>query len=104
LGFPIPTVDDIDRRILAAIEAGGTLDMCAWHTCGTTHCRAGWAIHLAGDAGYELEKAVGPSAAGALIYAASRPGMAVPDFYASSEDALRDIRERALAKDPQLDY
>ena len=36
---------------LKAIEDGGKLDMSTWHRCGTTHCRAGWAITLAGAAG-----------------------------------------------------
>ena len=69
--------------------------MSGWHLCGTTHCRAGWAIHLAGAAGYALEDRIGSSAAGALIYAASRPELPVPDFFASDEDALADLREHA---------
>jgi hypothetical protein len=86
-------IKNIDAAILAAIEApGNELRMSSWHTCGTTHCRAGWAIHLAGDAGYKLEKVVGSSAAGALIYAASRPDKPVPDFLASDADALADLR------------
>ena len=36
---------------------------------GTTHCRAGHAIDIAGPAGYELERKLGDSAtAGAQIY------------------------------------
>jgi hypothetical protein len=66
--------------------------MKKWHVCQTTHCRAGWAIHLCGDAGYALEKAVGSSAAGALIYAKSRPDKPIPNFTASDEDALADMR------------
>jgi len=91
----VPIILNIDTTILAAIEGGGSLDMSTWHSCKTTHCRAGWAIHLAGEAGYALEDRVGPCAAGAIIYAASRPGLPVPNFYASSEDALADIRRCA---------
>jgi uncharacterized protein YjbI with pentapeptide repeats len=92
-GAYIFKIKNIDAAILAAIEApGNELRMSSWHTCGTTHCRAGWAIHLAGDAGYKLEKVVGSSAAGALIYAASRPDKPVPDFLASDADALADLR------------
>jgi hypothetical protein len=69
--------------------------MTNWHTCETAHCRAGWAIHLAGGFGYGLEYAFGPSLAGALIYARAYPGMKVPDFHASNEDALADIEARA---------
>jgi uncharacterized protein YjbI with pentapeptide repeats len=92
-GAYIFKIKNIDAAILAAIEApGNELRMSSWHTCGTTHCRAGWAIHLAGDAGYKLEKVVGSAAAGALIYAASRPDKPVPDFLASDADALADLR------------
>lgn len=90
--FVIPALPNIDAAILAAIESGGELDMREWHVCETTHCRAGWAITLAGDAGKALENRVAPCAAGALIYAVSRPGMPVPDFYATDEDAMADIR------------
>jgi uncharacterized protein YjbI with pentapeptide repeats len=92
-GAYIRKIQNIDAAILAAIEApGNELRMSFWHTCGTTHCRAGWAIHLAGDAGYKLERVVGSSAAGALIYAASRPDKPVPDFLANDADALADLR------------
>jgi hypothetical protein len=92
-GAYILKIKNIDAAILAAIDArGNELRMSSWHTCGTTHCRAGWAIHLAGDAGYKLEKVVGSSAAGALIYAASRPDKPVPDFIASDAVALADLR------------
>jgi hypothetical protein len=92
-GADLLKIKNIDAAILAAIEApGNELRMSSWHTCGTTHCRAGWAIHLAGDAGYRLENVVGSAAAGALIYAASRPDKPVPDFLASDADALADLR------------
>ena len=67
--------------------------MSNWHTCETTHCRAGWAIHLAGKAGADLEERVGPAAAGAMIYHASTGR--VPDFYANDVKALADITECA---------
>jgi hypothetical protein len=87
----VPVVPDLDRAILAEIEAGGTLQMGDWHTCETAHCRAGWAITLAGAAGADLEAQVGPAAAGALIYAASRPNQPVPNFYASNDEAMADL-------------
>jgi hypothetical protein len=93
-GLPVvPIVERLDAQILDRIEAGGHLDMSTWHTCETTHCRAGWAIALAGAEGSALERAVGPSAAGALIYFASTGS--VPNFFASNEDAMRDIKEKA---------
>jgi hypothetical protein len=96
-GADVPVIEQIDAKILAAIEAGGTLQMSCWHddSCGTTHCRAGWAITIAGEAGKKLEDKYGPGPAGALIYAASRPGVPVPNFYASNEVALADIRKCA---------
>jgi len=30
--------------------------MGAWHTCDTTHCRAGWVTMIAGKEGKELEE------------------------------------------------
>lgn len=88
----IPVIENIDRQILDAIqEEGGKLDMAEWHTCATTHCRAGWAIRLAGAQGYELENEVGPNIAGALIYAVSRPDRPIPDFFATTEDAMQDL-------------
>jgi hypothetical protein len=94
----IPVLPSIDHAIFQAISTvGNSLEMDVFHSCETTHCRAGWAVHLAGKAGYELEKRLGACAAGALIYAVSRPNMPVPDFYASNEDALADIEKCALA-------
>ena len=95
---PAAAIPHIDARILAAIESDGcALDMTEWHTCETTHCRAGWAIHLAGEAGADLERKFGPSVAGALIYAASRPEQPVPDWHVSNENALADLRAGAAA-------
>lgn len=90
----IPVVENLDARILEAIGDGKcSLDMKDWHTCETTHCRAGWAIHLAGESGYVMESFVGPKTAGALIYHASTEN--IPDFFASTEAALDDIKKCA---------
>ena len=92
LNANVPIVDDLDHRMLGAVEAGA-LDMRDWH-CGTTHCRAGWAITFGGDAGKKLESLVGPETAARLIYEAST-GRIAPDVYASNEDAIADIRRCA---------
>jgi hypothetical protein len=90
----IPVVEALDAKILAVLESGaGTLDMSTWHQCETTHCRAGWAVMLAGDAGKELEAQHGPQYAGTMIYRASTGR--VPHFFANQADALKDIREQA---------
>jgi hypothetical protein len=88
----IPVVEALDARILAAVTTGGgKLDMSDWHTCDTTHCRAGWAIHLAGQEGYALEEELGSAErAGRAIYRASTGR--VPHFFASTDDALEDIK------------
>lgn len=91
--FVVPVIPKIDRAILDAISKDGLLEMTKWHTCKTTHCRAGWAIHLAGRRGRLLEKRYGSAVAGALIYYASAGY--VPDFYATNWEAIEDIRQHA---------
>jgi len=91
----IPIVENLHQRILADVEQRPeSFNMRTWHNeCGTSHCRAGWAIHLAGAAGYALEERLGAPAAGALITLASCPFLErVPNFYATNEEALADIR------------
>jgi uncharacterized protein (DUF2237 family) len=90
----VPVVEALDAKLLSILESGkGKLKMSTWHTCLTTHCRAGWAITLAGDAGKVLEEKYGPQCAGTLIYRASTGH--VPHFFATNERALEDIREQA---------
>ena len=89
----VPVVEHLDLRIVEAIESGGSLDMSAWHSCETTHCRAGWAITLAGAAGKELERRRGPFHAGRLIYLASTGRS--PHFFATNDRALEDLRKCA---------
>jgi hypothetical protein len=93
--FPdVPIVPDLDATLLQVIESGaGRLKMSDWHACETTHCRAGWAVHLAGAPGYALEKQYGVEDAGRRIYLASTGH--VPWFFDSDEGALADIRAQA---------
>ena len=93
----IPVVPNLHAKIVEAIEAGGTLEMGGWHQCETTHCRGGWSVHLAGQAGYDLEHRFGTAAAAALIHLRSCPALEgkVPDFYASNEDAMAEIKRLA---------
>ena len=96
-GYNVPAIAHLDARIYARITSGGgTLSIDDWHTCATTHCRAGWAITIAGEAGAKLEREVGPAAAGALIYAVSRPGR-LPNFLASHRYAMASIKADAEA-------
>jgi uncharacterized protein YjbI with pentapeptide repeats len=89
----VPVIPHLDAVILGAIETGGTLDMATWHLCATTHCRAGWAITLAGEAGRKMEEKYGPERAGGMIYKASTGR--IPHFFATNERALEDIRKCA---------
>lgn len=66
-------------------------------TCGTTHCRAGWAVALTSGLGIRLEKDFGPETAGFLIIGASCPWMdEAPGFYGSDRFAKMDIEAAAL--------
>jgi hypothetical protein len=90
----VPVVESLDAKILEAVTSGGgRLEMGSWHTCETTHCRAGWAVHLAGAAGYALERLHNTGVAGRMIYRASTGR--VPYFFASNDLALADIRRYA---------
>ncbi len=71
--------------------------MTDWHTCGTTHCRAGWAVHLAGEAGYALERFHNTALAAQLIYKESGSPINPCRFYDGDEAALEDMRKRAEA-------
>ena len=70
--------------------------MRTWHSCETTHCRAGWAVTLAGKAGAELEDQLGTATAATLIYLASDPDLErIPDFHASDDEAMADMKRLA---------
>ena len=93
LGDRLDPYPNIDAAILSAIDVEKLfgLEMHSWH-CGTTHCRAGSAIHIH-PMGYELEKVFGSRTAGAVIYLKSTGR--VPDFFASNHDAMANIRKCA---------
>ena len=67
-----------------------------WHSCDTTHCRAGWAVHLAGEAGRALEAFHDTPLAAYLIYKASSPvKVSFPRFYENNDTALADMKRCA---------
>ncbi len=99
----MPVIENIHQRVLAAVTATpGALDMSTWHTCATTHCRAGWVVTLAGDAGTALEAFHNTALAAALIYRASSPDLRVSmaRFYETDEQAMADL-ERMAALEAQ---
>ncbi len=95
----VPSIQNIHQSVYAASSVSDALEMSTWHTCETTHCRAGWVITLAGDAGKAMEWCLGTPAAAALIYMRSDPKLErVPDFYASNDAALADMKRLAEAE------
>ena len=72
--------------------------METWHTCETTHCRAGWVVTLAGDAGKALEDLHNTELAAMLIYEASGYKINPARFYDSNDDALADMKRLAEAE------
>ena len=91
----IPVIDDIHAKIFAAASQPNALDMGTFHTCDTTHCRAGWAIHLAGEAGYALEDQTDSVFAAMQIYKASGYLISPVRFYDSDEEAMEDMKRLA---------
>lgn len=93
----VPAISNIHASIYAAASQPKALDMGDFHRCETTHCRAGWAIHLAGEAGYDLEKRFGSILAAMIIYDASDPAYRISpcDFFVSNEVALENMRQLA---------
>lgn len=102
----VPVIERLDTAILARIhEQPHTFDMGTWHGglftvneeygygCGTTHCRAGWAVHLSKKAGYDMEQTFGPALAGAVIYMHNTGR--VPDFGSGDDVAIADMKRSA---------
>ena len=95
----IPLIPDIHKAVFAAASDPNHFDMGAFHSpCGTTHCRAGWVIALAGADGAALESYWGSDHAAWLIYWASDPAIdRRPDFYTRNATALEDMARLAGA-------
>jgi hypothetical protein len=92
----VPEIKNIHQTIYEAVSKPDALDMSTWHKCETTHCRAGWVIALAGEAGAAMEFCMGTPTAAALIYLKSDPKIEkIPNFYADNADALADMKRLA---------
>jgi hypothetical protein len=82
---------DAPQRLQAAIAAAlqpGALEMDCWHTCETTHCLGGTAIHQAGELGRLLEAVAGPNLAALMLLGPE----AHAHFFDSNEDAIKWMR------------
>ena len=94
----VPVIPNIHQTVYAAASQPGALDMGDWH-CGTSHCRAGWVVELAGEPGKDLERRIGTPAAASLIYLASDPNIdRMPNFYCGNDEALADMKRMAEAE------
>ena len=75
--------------------------MSTWHTdesvaegthCGSTHCRGGWVVALAGKEGVELEELTSTEFAANVIYSKSSTIEVGPfHFYLTNEQSMADI-------------
>ena len=95
----VPKIDNIHQKVYGAASKENALNMNAWHTCETTHCRAGWVTTLAGKEGKDLEEKTSTANAALLIYMASDPDFisreGIPDFHTDNETALADMKRLA---------
>jgi len=77
------------------VSQPNALDMGKWHTCETTHCRAGWVTTLAGEAGKRLEEFHNPELAAMLIYRESGYHINPARFYDGNDEAMADMKRLA---------
>jgi hypothetical protein len=93
----VPIISDIHKVVYAAASHPGSLAMENVHTCEKTHCRGGWVITLAGEAGRKLEEFFSWELAAMKIYDASAPGYKINParFYDSNAAALADMKALA---------
>jgi hypothetical protein len=89
-------IENIHQKVLEAVDHPCALRMDAWHTCDTTHCRAGWVVFLAGEPGRKLEEHTSTQFAAMQIYKESSSIRVSPvRFFEPNETALADIKRCA---------
>ena len=99
-GYDLPDPKTARQRLVevarAALADPANLTMERWHNesgqCGTSHCIAGWAVHLAGREGYELEGKVNQPAAGNILL-----GIEASKLFFLDNDAARSALHKVLA-------
>lgn len=92
---PVPVIEKIHEKIFAACSAHGALNMNHWHSCDTTHCRAGWVVTLAGAEGKALEERTSTLFAAQQIYHASGYDISPCRFFDGDKAAMDDMRRLA---------
>lgn len=92
-----PIIPNIHQAVLSKVLKRGALNMSDWHTCDTKHCRAGWVVHLAGDAGYDLEKIVKCTgfAASLIYWVSSSIRVSNYQFHVNKHIAIEDMKRCA---------
>ena len=88
-------IQDIHKRVYESASQPGAIDMGRWHTSETTHSRAGWVVHLAGEEGYALERFHNTVLAAQLIYRSSGYEISPARVYDSNKTALADMKRLA---------
>ena len=89
-------LENIHAKVLEAASGEGALNMGNWHTCRTTHCRAGWVTTLAGEDGKKLEGLTSCEFAAKVIYRNSSDiPVSANRFYDTNEEALEDMKRCA---------
>lgn len=93
----IPTIPNIHQTVYAAASSKNALEMNTWHTCEETHCRAGWVVSLAGEAGLKLENRFDTCLAAMMIYDASSDLEEISPirFFETNDEALADMKRLA---------
>ena len=90
-------IENIHQKVLqAATATPESLNMADWHTCDTTHCRAGWVVFLAGEAGKNLEEITDTCFAAQMIYKkSSNIHVGVNMFFVDNETSINDMKRCA---------
>ena len=92
----IPVIKKVHTKILQAVSLPDALEMGSWHTCDTTHCRAGWIVILAGKAGKELEEKTSTLfAAMCIVNKSSDIPIPLQEYFKDNHNAMTDIRQCA---------
>ncbi len=100
----IPVIKSIHQEVYKAVSKPNALEMGDWHTCDTTHCRAGWVVALAGEEGKALEKYHGTCLAAQLIYRKSSSiKVSLLRFFDTADEAMADMKKMAELEVTQED-
>jgi len=105
-GYQLPDPETARARLVAVAQAAladpSNLDMDHWHNesrgCGTSHCIAGWAVHLEPD-GYAFEKKCGST----LLAGNVLLGIEASHLFFLGNDAARSALHRVLEGKPALE-